>query len=88
MTDITMVTIYNVISKDGFIARSDGGEDFIPEEIWEYDMQFFRQFDTWVMGRKTYESAHFSCEVLCSERPPAERSEGRVYSVAARKESY
>ena len=51
-----MVTIYNVISKDGFIARSDGGEDFIPEEIWEYDMQFFRQFDTWVMGRKTYEA--------------------------------
>lgn len=51
-----MVTVYNVISKDGFIARKDGEEDFIPEEIWEYDMQFFRQFDTWIMGRKTYEA--------------------------------
>lgn len=51
-----MITLYNVISADGFIARKDGSEDFIPEEVWKYDIAFFKQYDSWVMGRKTYEA--------------------------------
>ena len=49
-----MVTLYNVISKDGFIARLDGSEGFIPDESWPKTLEFFNQFDLLVMGRNTY----------------------------------
>lgn len=51
-----MITLYNVISEDGFIARKDGGEDFITDELWPRTLRFFREFDALVMGRKTYEA--------------------------------
>lgn len=51
-----MVTLYNVISQDGFIADESGGEDFIPEEIWNDFTELCKQYDTVVMGRKTYEA--------------------------------
>lgn len=49
-----MVTTYNVISADGFIARPDGSEDFIPDESWPKTLEFFKQFDLLVMGGNTY----------------------------------
>ncbi len=51
-----MVTLYNVISSDGYIARKDGSEDFIPDELWSTTLNTFKKFDILVMGRKTYEA--------------------------------
>lgn len=50
-----MVTLYNVVSSDGYIARKDGSEDFIPDELWPVTLELFKKFDALVMGRKTYE---------------------------------
>ncbi len=49
-----MLTIFNVISKDGFIADTEGREDFIPEAIWEYDIELYQRYDTLIMGKHTY----------------------------------
>lgn len=51
-----MITLYNVISKDGFIARNDGSEDFIPDNIWENFLNLCEQFGTLIVGRKTYQT--------------------------------
>ncbi len=51
-----MVTTYNVISADGFIARPDGSEDFIPPELWSKTLGLFRKYDVLMMGRKTYDA--------------------------------
>lgn len=51
-----MITLYNVISEDGFIARTDGGEDFIPESYWQHTLEVIRQYDCVVLGRNTYET--------------------------------
>ena len=51
-----MITLYNVISADGFIARLDGDEDFIPDDLWPHTLEFFKKYDALVMGRKTYDA--------------------------------
>lgn len=51
-----MVTLYNVVSKDWFIADKNGSEDFIPNELWPTTLEIFQRFDSLVMGRKTYET--------------------------------
>ena len=51
-----MVTLYNVVSSDGYIAREDGSEDFIPDELWPLTLEVFKKFDVLVMGRKPYEA--------------------------------
>jgi dihydrofolate reductase len=51
-----MVTLYNVISEDWFIAREDGSEDFISDELWPETLRIHTEFDVLVMGRKTYET--------------------------------
>ena len=51
-----MITLYNVISSDGYIARKDGDEDFIPNELWPSTLEFYKKYDAIVMGRKTYEA--------------------------------
>ncbi len=51
-----MITLYNAISSDGFIARKDGSEDFIPDEVWKDFIDLCKKYDTVVMGRKTYET--------------------------------
>jgi dihydrofolate reductase len=50
------VTLYNVISKDWFIAEKDGSENFIPEELWQTTLNVFSTFDTVVLGRKSYDA--------------------------------
>lgn len=50
-----MVTLYNVVSADGFIARKDGSEDFIPEDLWSNFLNLCKEHGTLVMGRKTYD---------------------------------
>ena len=51
-----MVTIYNAVSADGFIARKDGSEDFIPDDAWGDFLDVLRKHDAVVVGRKTYET--------------------------------
>ncbi len=50
-----MITLYNVLSADGYIARSNGSEDFIPDEWWLETLKVYAKHDALVMGRKTYE---------------------------------
>lgn len=51
-----MVTLYNVISADGFIARKDGREGFIPDNIWQNFLFLCKEYGTLIMGRKTYDT--------------------------------
>ncbi len=51
-----MLTLYNVISSDGFIAREDGSEDFIPDDTWLYFLNLCEKYGAVIMGRKTYET--------------------------------
>lgn len=51
-----MFTLYNVVSSDGFIARTDGSEDFIPDELWGNFLDLCRKYGTLIMGRKTYDT--------------------------------
>lgn len=47
---------YNVaMSLDGFIARADGSYDWIPEDPGVDFVALFAQFESFVMGRKTWE---------------------------------
>jgi len=49
------VVISNSISANGFLARENGEEDWLPSEGWDEFLIDVDQFDNCVMGRKTYE---------------------------------
>ena len=68
-----MVTLYNAVSEDGFIARKDGSEDFL--EILAAD-------DVIAMGRKTYEviQAYPSVMIRFFESQPMQRSYQKDFS--------
>jgi len=51
-----MLTFYNVISSDGFIARKDGSEDFIPDNLWPNFLDICRKYGALILGRKTYDA--------------------------------
>ncbi|MEK9158143.1 MAG: hypothetical protein AAB638_03110 [Patescibacteria group bacterium] len=51
-----MITLFNVVSADGFIAREDGSEDFISDDLWPGFLDVCNGYDAIVMGRKTYEA--------------------------------
>lgn len=51
-----MITLYNVVSLDGYIARKDGSEHFIPDGLWSSTLEVLRGFPVLVMGRNTYET--------------------------------
>lgn len=51
-----MLTLYNVISADGYIMTKDGDESFIPDSIWPTVLDVFRQYEIILMGGKTYEA--------------------------------
>lgn len=44
-----------VISPNGFIARENGDEDWLPHEGWDDFVAEAKQYDNIVMGRETYE---------------------------------
>ncbi len=50
-----MITLYNVVSSDGFIARNDGSEDFIPNDLWQNFLDLCVEYRTLVIGRETYD---------------------------------
>lgn len=43
------------ISPNGFIAREDGDEDWLPSEGWDEFLVLAKTLDNIVMGRETYE---------------------------------
>ena len=49
-----MLTLYNVISSDGFIAAKDGGEDFIPDEVWGDFLELCAKYDALILGKNAY----------------------------------
>jgi dihydrofolate reductase len=51
-----MFTLYNVISSDGFIAKEDGSEDFIPDSLWNDFLNLCKSYGVLVMGRNTYDA--------------------------------
>jgi dihydrofolate reductase len=51
-----MITVYNVVSSDGFIARVNGEEDFIPDDAWYKFLELCATHDVLVIGRKTYDA--------------------------------
>ena len=51
-----MITLYNAISKDGYIAQEDSSEDFIPDVLWDEFVSLCKRYDYLVIGRKTYET--------------------------------
>ena len=50
-----IVVLDMVISPNGFIAREDGNEDWLPSEGWDEFVADAKQYDNIVMGRETYE---------------------------------
>ncbi len=44
-----------VISPNGFIARENGDEDWLPSEGWDDFVAEAKEYNNIVMGRKTYE---------------------------------
>ncbi|MBU6371029.1 MAG: hypothetical protein KGH93_01750 [Patescibacteria group bacterium] len=51
-----MLTLYNVVSADGFVARPDGNEDFIPDALWQKFLELCGKYRTILFGRKTYDA--------------------------------
>jgi dihydrofolate reductase len=54
------IIVYVAVSADGFIARPDGGVDWLdrPRTAGDYGMgEFYRSIDTILWGRKTYDMA-------------------------------
>lgn len=51
-----MLTLYNVISADGFIMTKDHDESFIPDSMWPTVLDVFRGYDVILMGKNTYEA--------------------------------
>ena len=48
------VTLYNVISEDGFIASKDRKEDFIPDQLWSSFINICNEYDVLIWGKNTY----------------------------------
>lgn len=53
-----MLTLYNVVSFDGFIARNNSDEDFIPDDLslWQNFLNLCLKYQSLIIGRKTYET--------------------------------
>ncbi len=53
-----MVTSYNVVSADGYIADKNWNEEFIPDSTWVKFIKLINDNNVVVLGRKTYEIMH------------------------------
>lgn len=49
-------TLFMAISANGFVAREDGNEDFLPHECWLQFLDFAKKYGHVIWGRKTYEA--------------------------------
>ena len=53
-----MVTSYNVVSEDGYIADKNWDESFIPDSTWPQFIKLINESDAVVLGRKSYDSMY------------------------------
>ncbi|MFZ2985517.1 MAG: dihydrofolate reductase family protein [Candidatus Moraniibacteriota bacterium] len=49
-------TLLMATSVNGFIARRDGDEDFLPHDNWEQMIFYIKEHGNLIWGRKTYEA--------------------------------
>lgn len=49
------IVLANAISPNGYLAREDGQEDWLPSEGWDEFLIDAKRFNNIVMGRQTYE---------------------------------
>lgn len=50
------ITVEMACSINGLIATEDGNEDFLSERGWEIMLEFLREYDVLVWGRKTWDN--------------------------------
>ena len=50
------ISILMSLSVNGFIARTDGEEDFLSNDNWQIMKDYIKEYDNLIWGRKTYES--------------------------------
>ena len=50
------ITIEMACSINGIIAREDGEEDFLSERGWEIMLEFLKEYDVLIWGRKTWDN--------------------------------
>ena len=70
-----MITLYNAVSRDGYIADKDKREDFIPDDAWNDFLSLLPDYDTLVISRATYETIRAYPKELIEEleRTPIKR---------------
>ena len=49
-------TLFMAISANGFVARQDGDEDFLPKDNWVQLLEFANKYGHLIWGRKTFET--------------------------------
>lgn len=49
-------TLFMAVSANGFVARKNGNEDFLPHDGWLQMLEFTKKFGHLIWGRKTYEA--------------------------------
>ena len=49
-------TLFMAISANGFVAKVDGNEDFLPHKGWLQLLDFAKKYGHLIWGRKTYET--------------------------------
>jgi len=79
------IIVYIATSADGFIARKDGGIDWLdrPRPKGNYGMgEFWKSIDTIVMGRKTYD---FAAKFVKEGKASAEMFRGIKHYVFSRR---
>lgn len=50
------ITIEMACSINGLIATEDGNEDFLSYRGWEIMLEFLKEYDVLIWGRKTWEN--------------------------------
>lgn len=50
------ITVEMACSINGLIAREDGDEDFLSERGWEIMLEFLKEYDVLIWGRKTWDN--------------------------------
>ncbi len=51
-----MITLYNAVSKDGYINEVNGSEDFVPYEVWHEFLELCTAYDVFAMGKNSYQA--------------------------------
>ena len=51
---VHMLTMYNVISADNYIAQINGKD--LRQDLWDNFLKLCKDYDTFITGRKTYDS--------------------------------